>query len=120
MTEGNIDKKFSEFSEHWRPKIIAELNGQEMKVVKFKGEFPWHSHDTIDELFVCWKGRCFVEFRHRRVHLGPGDFIVIPQGVEHRTGAEEEAEVLIFEPKNIINTGNIDNSAYTAPNGVKI
>lgn len=116
----NLDEKFALVSEHWRPKVIAELNGQEIKVVKFKGEFPWHHHEHEDEMFLVWRGRFRVEFRDRAVTLGPGDVIVVPHGVEHRTAADEEAEVLIFEPAATRNTGNVESEIYTAPVGVKI
>lgn len=86
--------------------------------MKVKGLFPWHSHVDADEMFLVWKGRFRVEFRDRIVTLEPGQCIVVPRGVEHRTGADEEAEVLIFEPSDVINTGDAPVSDYTAPGGV--
>jgi mannose-6-phosphate isomerase-like protein (cupin superfamily) len=117
---GNISQKFGFFSEHWRPKVIASLNGQEVKAVKVKGIFPWHLHESCEEMFIVWKGRLRVEFRDHIVDMGPGEFVVVPRGVEHRTAADEEAEVLIFEPKEVLNTGNIVDENYTAPHGVQI
>ncbi len=121
MTEKIIlDEKFSGFSEHWRPKTIATLNGQEVKIAKVKGVFPWHHHDEEDEFFMVWKGQFRVEFRDRTVTLGPGEALVVPRGVEHRTAADEEAEIMIFEPADVRNTGNVIDETYTAPMGARI
>lgn len=120
MNKINIDDKFALFSEHWRPKVIGELNGQEVKLVKVQGEFPWHHHETEDEMFLVWKGRFRVEFRDRIVDMGPGECVIVPHGVEHRTAADEEAEILIFEPAAVRNTGNVVEDTYTAPMGVKL
>src|SRR6476661_8745069 len=103
----NLADKFAAFSEHWRPKVVAELNGQEVKIVKLQGEFVWHKHDGEDELFLVWRGRFRVEFRDRTVELTPGEMLIVPRGVEHRTAADEEAEVIIFEPAATRNTGNV-------------
>ena len=81
-----LDEKFSLFSEHWRPKVIARLNGQEIKIIKVQGEFPWHSHADEDEFFLVWKGTFRVEFRDRLIELKPGECTVVPRGIEHRTG----------------------------------
>jgi mannose-6-phosphate isomerase-like protein (cupin superfamily) len=116
----NLNQKFSAFSEHWRPKVVAELNGQEVKLVKCKGEFVWHQHDEQDEMFLVWKGNFRVEFRDRAVELSAGEFLVVPRGIEHRTAAEEEVEVVIFEPAETRNTGNIADDKFTAPDGVAI
>jgi len=118
--EGEIGAKFALFTEHWRPKVIASLNGQEVKVVKVQGVFPWHFHDDCEEMFVVWKGHFRVEFRDRTVDMGPGQYVVVPRGVEHRTAADEEAEVLIFEPAETRNTGNVVDASFTAPRGVAI
>jgi len=120
MEKINVAAKFALFSEHWRPKIVAQLNGQEVKLVKLRGEFPWHRHDHADEMFLVWRGRFRVEFRDRVVELEPGEFVVVPRGVEHRTAADEEAEVLIFEPEATRNTGNVVSEGFTAPDGVRI
>jgi mannose-6-phosphate isomerase-like protein (cupin superfamily) len=113
-------EKFASFTEHWRPKIVGELNGQEVKVVKFQGEFVWHQHDHADEMFLVWRGRMRVEFRDCAIELAPGEFLIVPRGVEHRTAAEEETEVVLFEPAATRNTGNVTDERLTAPGGVKI
>lgn len=118
MTSGraiDLADKFATFSDHWRPRIAARLNGQDVRLVKVEGIFPWHSHVDAEEMFLVWKGRFRVEFRDRIEHLEPGQFSVIPRGVEHRTAADEEAEVLIFEPSEVINTGDAAASKFTAP-----
>ena len=116
----NIGEKFSRFSEHWRPKTVASLNGQEIKIAKVLGVFPWHHHDDEDEFFMVWKGAFRVEFRDHVVTLGPGEALVVPRGVEHRTAADEEAEIMIFEPADVRNTGNVIDETYTAPMGARI
>jgi mannose-6-phosphate isomerase-like protein (cupin superfamily) len=103
----NIGDKFALFDEHWKPKIVGELNGQHVKLVKFIGEFVWHHHDEEDELFLVVKGRFRMEFRDRSVWIEEGEFIVVPRGVEHRPVADEEAHVLLFEPASTLNTGNV-------------
>jgi len=107
MNKINLDEKFALFDEYWRPKIIATVNGQDVKIIKVKGEFVWHHHDSEDEFFVTWSGRFRVEFRDRVVELGPGECVVVPRGVEHRTCADEETLVLCFEPAGVLNTGNV-------------
>jgi mannose-6-phosphate isomerase-like protein (cupin superfamily) len=113
----DLAEKFAAFSDHWRPRVAAQLNGQDVRLVKVQGVFPWHSHEAADEMFLVWKGRFRVEFRDRIVSLDPGQFIVVPRGIEHRTAADEEAEVMIFEPSGVINTGDAAPSAFTAPSG---
>lgn len=105
----NVAEKLASFSEHWSPKVVAKLNGQEVKLVKFKGEFVWHHHENEDELFLVIKGRFAMEFRDRKVALDKGELIVVPHGVEHRTVAKEEVEVMVFEPASTVNTGNVRN-----------
>ena len=95
MERIDIAEKLGRITEPWRPGIIAELNGQELKAVKIRGEFPWHRHDDADEMFLGWKGRFRIEFRDRTVEVGPGQCVVVPRGVEHRPVAEEEAEILL-------------------------
>ncbi len=107
----DLAEKFAAFSDHWRPRVAAQLNGQDVRLVKVQGVFPWHSHTDADEMFLVWKGRFQVEFRDRIVTL------VVPRGVEHRTAADEEAEVMIFEPSEVINTGDALASEFTAPQG---
>ncbi len=120
MEKVNLAEKFGAFAEHWRPKIIGELNGQEVKLVKFQGVFPWHHHEREDELFLVWRGRMRVEFRDRVVEVNEGEFLIVPHGVEHRTAAGEEAEVVLFEPASTRNTGSAPPSDFTAPEGARI
>jgi mannose-6-phosphate isomerase-like protein (cupin superfamily) len=120
MQKVSLQDKFALINEHWRPKVAAQLNGQEVKLVKFAGVFPWHHHEHEDELFLVWRGEMTVEFRDHRVTLRAGELCVVRRGVEHRTMAEAEAEVLVFEPAQTRNTGNIVDEKFTAPNGVTI
>jgi mannose-6-phosphate isomerase-like protein (cupin superfamily) len=115
MEKVNIAEKLALIHEHWRPTVVGALNGQEVKLVKFRGEFVWHHHQDEDELFMTVRGRFRVEFRDRVVELMPGEFLIVPRGVEHRTVADEEAEVLLFEPAATRNTGNIVDEILTAP-----
>jgi mannose-6-phosphate isomerase-like protein (cupin superfamily) len=105
----NLRDKFAVFADHWKPKIVGQLNGQQVKLVKFRGEFVWHHHDHEEELFLVVKGRFRMEFRDRQVWLEEGEFLIVPRGVEHRPVAEEEAHVLLFEPASTLNTGNVRN-----------
>jgi mannose-6-phosphate isomerase-like protein (cupin superfamily) len=109
MQKVNLSEKLALFSDQWKPKIVGELNGQQVKLVKFGGPFVWHHHDHEDELFLVVKGRFRMEFRDRHVWLGEGEFLIVPRGVEHRPVAEEEAHVLLFEPASTLNTGNVRN-----------
>ena len=120
MKKISLEEKFALFDEHWRPKTIAALNGQEVKLVKVKGEFPWHHHANEDEFFMVWKGQFRVEFRDRVVTLGRGECVMVPRGTEHRTCADAEAWILCFEPADTLNTGNVRDGAYTAPRGAVI
>ena len=102
----NIAEKLSLFDERWSPKIVGELNGQHVKLVKLLGEFVWHHHDDEDELFLVVGGRFRMEYRDRAEWIEAGEFVVVPRGVEHRPVAEEEAHVMLFEPAGTVNTGN--------------
>ncbi|HEY9219898.1 MAG TPA: cupin domain-containing protein [Phenylobacterium sp.] len=115
----DLAAKFAGFDEHWRPRIAAQLNGQDVRLVKAQGVFPWHRHPDADEMFLVWKGRFRVEFRDRVVELSPGQMLVVPRGVEHRTAADAEAEVIVFEPSEVVNTGDAPVSDFTAPMGAK-
>ena len=110
-----LSEALAAISEHWRPKVVGELNGQEVKLVKFKGEFVWHHHEQADELFLALRGSFRIEFRDRRVELAPGEFLIVPRGVEHRPVAEEEVVALLFEPAATRNTGNVEHPTLTAP-----
>ena len=105
----NLAAKLATFSEQWSPKVVGELNGQMVKVVKFLGPFVWHHHDAEDELFYVIRGRFRMEFRDRAVDVAQGEFIIVPRGVEHRPVADQEVEVMLFEPATTRNTGNVRN-----------
>jgi mannose-6-phosphate isomerase-like protein (cupin superfamily) len=105
----NLAAKLAAFSEQWSPKIVGELNGQQVKLVKFFGPFVWHHHDEEDELFYVVRGSFRMEFRDRSVTVGAGEFIIVPRGVEHRPVADQEVEVMLFEPATTLNTGNVRN-----------
>src|SRR5580658_5979909 len=107
MQKINLTEKLAKFSEQWKPKIVGELNGQLVKLVKFQGEFVWHHHEHEDELFLVVKGRFRMEFRDRHVWIEEGEFVVVPRNVEHRPVAPDEAHVLLFEPASTLNTGNV-------------
>ena len=106
----NIQEKLASFSDHWQPRIIGELNGQYVKVVKLQGEFIWHRHEQEDELFWVLKGHLTLQFREGSVELDPGEFLIVPRGVEHKPVAENEVQLVLFEPVSTINTGNVDAS----------
>ena len=113
MNKINLREKFSLISDQWNPRIAAELNGQYVKLVKFQGPFTWHHHDTEDELFMVLKGRFRMEYREdgaeKSEWIEEGELIVVPRGVEHRPVADDECEVLLFEPVSTLNTGNTEN-----------
>jgi mannose-6-phosphate isomerase-like protein (cupin superfamily) len=102
----NLAEKFSRFAEHWTPKVVGALNGQQVRLAKLLGPFVWHQHEAEDELFLVVKGRLRVELRDRVVELSEGEFLIVPRGVEHRPVADEEVHVLLFEPASTLNTGN--------------
>ena len=114
MEKVNLGQKFSLFQDHWSPKIAAEINDSYVKPAKLKGEFVWHQHDAEDELFLVVKGRLLIRLRDRDIRLEEGEFVVIPRGVEHLPVADEEAHVLLLEPKSTLNTGNVRNSRTVA------
>ena len=120
MNKFTLSDAFEQIDEHWRPKIVADVNDHELKIVKVEGVFPWHSHEDVDELFLVWRGSFRLEFRDRILTLGPGEGAVAPRGVEHRTAADAEAEVLVFETRGVVNTGDAPPSAYTAPVGARL
>ncbi len=109
MEKINIAEKLSKFNDHWNPRIIGELNGQQVKAVKLKGEFIFHQHEQEDEMFLVMYGTLKMEFRDRIEIIKPGEFIIVPRGVEHKPVADEEVELLLFEPASTLNTGNIEN-----------
>jgi mannose-6-phosphate isomerase-like protein (cupin superfamily) len=107
MDKVNLAEKLNLFDDYWSPKIVGELNGQHVKLVKLSGEFIWHHHDVEDELFLVVKGRLVIKFRDQDVTLEEGEFLIVPRGVEHMPVAEEEVHVLLFEPASTLNTGNV-------------
>jgi mannose-6-phosphate isomerase-like protein (cupin superfamily) len=109
MDKINLAEKFSLFNDHFSPKVVGELNGQQVKLVKFKGEFVWHHHDHEDELFYVVKGSFDMHMRDKIVTIREGEFIIMPRGVEHKPVANEEVEIMLFEPATTLNTGNVTN-----------
>ena len=109
----NLAEKFNQIQDYWNPRIAGELNGQQVKLAKFKGEFEWHHHEHEDEFFLVIGGQFEMHLRDEIVVLNPGECIVIPKGVEHKPVAPVEAEVLMFEPATTVNTGNLENSERT-------
>jgi mannose-6-phosphate isomerase-like protein (cupin superfamily) len=109
MDKINLLEKFGLFTEHWSPKIVGELNGQQVKLAKLKGEFFFHQHENEDELFMVIKGKLKMEFRDKTVDVNEGEVLIVPKGVEHKPVAEEEVWVMLFEPASTLNTGNVVN-----------
>ena len=114
MEKVNIQEKFSQFTERWQPKIIGEVNDFYVKAGRLLGEFVWHSHENEDEMFLVIEGVLTIKFRDRDVELHPGEFLVVPKGVEHLPLAKEEVKVIMFEPKSTLNTGNVQNERTVA------
>ena len=110
----NLSDKFNLFEDHWSPKIAGEVNDSYVKLVKFKGEFIWHRHEREDELFLVVKGKMLLKLRDRDIHLGEGEFVIIPHGVEHMPVADEEVHVVLLEPKSTLNTGDVQNERTVA------
>lgn len=109
MDKVNLGEKFARIRDHWNPRIIGELNDSYVKAVKFQGEFVWHHHENEDELFLVVAGQFRMCYRDREVVVGPGEFVVVPRGVEHKPVADEECSVILLEPKSTLNTGNVQN-----------
>lgn len=116
----NLHDKLALIDEPWRPKVIADLNGQEVKLAKLQGAFVWHLHEAEDELFFCIEGRMRVELRDRVVELAPGELFVVPRGVEHRTASDEGASALVITTAGVRNTGNVEHPTLTAPSGARL
>ncbi len=113
----NLKDKLSKFSEHWSPRIIAEMNDYQFKLAKIKGEFVWHDHKDTDEVFIVIEGRMSIEFRDGIVDLGEGELCVVPKGVEHKPYAENECKIMLVEPRGVTNTGDAE-SEFTVSNDV--
>ncbi len=106
LNKVNINQKLAQFTEHWSPKIVGELNGQQVKVAKLKGEFVWHKHDNEDELFWVIKGCLTIAFRDKNIVLNENEFLIVPKGIEHKPIANEEVWIMLFEPATTLNTGD--------------
>ena len=116
----NFTEKFSLFDQQWKPKVIAEMNDYQFKLVKIEGEFVWHEHNNTDETFIVMQGEMKIEFRDGSVELKTGEMFVVPKGIEHKPTADNEALVMVIEPKGVINTGEAENTSLTADNDVWI
>ena len=119
MKKINFSRKFDKFSDHWSPKVIAEMNDYQFKLVKIQGDFVWHNHDDTDETFIVIEGEMKIEFENETVELSEGDMFVVPKGVEHKPWAENECKIMIIEPRGVVNTGNSEGD-LTASNDVWI
>ena len=115
----NLQDKFSKFSEHWTPKVIAEMNDYQFKLVKIEGQFVWHNHSDTDEVFIVIEGKMFIEFEDETIELNQGEMYVVPKGVQHKPYAEKECKVMLVEPKGVVNTGE-SSGDLTAQNDVWI
>lgn len=109
MDKVSLSEKFDLVTEYWSPRVVGDLNGQQVKIAKFKGEFIWHRHDAEDEMFLVMRGRLTILLRDKTVELTEGEMFVVPRGVEHKPVAEEEVHALLFEPASTVNTGNVRN-----------
>jgi len=119
MQKVNLKNKFDSFDETWEPRIVGELNGQYVKVVKFLGEYVWHHHDNEDELFMVMKGSVTIELPDKTIDLNEGEFLIVPHGVEHKPVATETADVVLFEPASTRNTGNVDHKYTIEPENLR-
>ena len=117
MKKINLKEKLSKFSDHWSPKIIAEMNNYQFKLVKIKGDFVWHNHADTDEVFIVVEGKMKIEFENETVELNEGEMYVVPKGVEHKPFAEDECKIMLVEPRGVVNTGNTEGD-LTASNDV--
>ena len=115
MKKINFKSKFQKFEDHWSPKVIAEMNDYQFKLVKIEKDFIWHKHDETDEVFIVMEGKIFIEFEDEVVEINEGEMIVVPKGVKHKPYAEKEAKIMLIEPQGIVNTGDRENN-LTAPN----
>ena len=119
MEKINLFEKFSKFTEHWEPRVIAEMNNYQFKLVRIKGDFIWHNHPDTDEAFIVIRGNMKIQFKNSIVEIGEGEMIIVPKGVNHKPIAEDECLVMLVEPRGVVNTGE-KVSDYTAPNDVWI
>jgi mannose-6-phosphate isomerase-like protein (cupin superfamily) len=119
MEKINLKEKLSKFSDHWTPKIIAEMNDYQFKLVKIKGDFVWHNHEDTDEVFIVIEGKMKIEFENETVELNEGEMYVVPKGIQHKPHAETECKIMLVEPRGVVNTGNTEGE-LTASNDVWI
>lgn len=116
----SLAEKFDKFSDQFQPKVIAQMNDYQFKLVRAEGDFVWHSHDETDETFLVIEGELHIDFRDGRVTLGPGEMFVVPKGKEHKPYASSECKLLLIEPVGVVNTGDASDGTLTAPNDVWI
>ncbi len=114
MRKVSLAEAFAKFSDHWSPKVVGDINDMQIKLVKLQGEFVWHRHEAEDELFLVTKGELLMRFRDSEIRIGPGEFLIVPHGVEHLPVAADECEVVLLEPKTTLNTGNVVNERTVA------
>lgn len=119
MVKVNLKEKLSKFSDHWSPKIIAEMNDYQFKLVKIKGDFVWHDHTETDEVFIVIEGKMSIEFENETVELNEGEMYVVPKGVKHKPYSESECKLMLVEPRGVVNTGDVEGE-LTASNDVWI
>jgi len=119
MEKINLKEKLSKFSDHWSPKVIAEMNDYQFKLVKIKGDFVWHNHEDTDEVFIVIEGKMKIEFENETVELNEGDMYVVPKGIQHKPNAENECKIMLVEPRGVVNTGDTQGD-LTASNDVWI
>jgi mannose-6-phosphate isomerase-like protein (cupin superfamily) len=119
MEKINLKEKLSKFSDHWTPKIIAEMNDYQFKLVKIKGDFVWHNHEDTDEVFIVIEGKMKIEFENETVELNEGEMYVVAKGIQHKPSAETECKIMLVEPRGVVNTGNTEGE-LTASNDVWI
>ncbi|HIB23919.1 MAG TPA: cupin domain-containing protein [Candidatus Poseidoniales archaeon] len=119
MEKINLREKLSKFSDHWSPKVIAEMNDYQFKLVKIKGDFVWHNHEDTDEVFIVIEGKMKIEFENETVELNEGDMYVVAKGIQHKPSAENECKIMLVEPRGVVNTGNTEGE-LTTPNDVWI
>ena len=120
MKKVSLATGFEGIGEYWRPRIAATFNGQSVKLVKLQGEFVWHQHEEDDEVFIVIKGQLRIDFRDQSIELNEGELLVVPKGVEHRPVAEQEVHILLLEPADLLNTGNVVDKELTAPGGIAL
>ena len=115
MKKINFKSKFSKFTDQWSPKVIAQMNDYQFKLVKIENDFTWHKHDDTDEVFIVLEGQIFIEFENETIEINEGETLVVPAGIKHKPFAEREAKIMLVEPSGVVNTGD-NQGELTAPN----